>query len=69
MNQPRRLSYSLVSVLWLVTSLQACGHSAPDYPLFAEGRPLGSFSGLKGSAPPVTGQVTFERILRARNEP
>jgi alcohol dehydrogenase (cytochrome c) len=64
-----RVSYCLASALWFLLASQGCGHSQRDYPLFAEARPLGSLSGLKGFAPPVADTVTFERILRARSEP
>jgi alcohol dehydrogenase (cytochrome c) len=37
--------------------------------MYEEGRPLGSLSGLPGSALPVTSNVTFERLIKARSEP
>ncbi|MCC2641754.1 MAG: adh [Nitrospira sp.] len=56
--------------LMLALSMQAgCAQSRPDYPLFAESKPLGSLSSAKGSAPPVARDVTFERIVKARSEP
>lgn len=51
----------------------ACGARVPEYPLTEEARPLGSLSasasGEGRAAPAVAEGVTFERLLRARDEP
>jgi alcohol dehydrogenase (cytochrome c) len=47
----------------------SCAGGTAEYPLTEEAQPLGSLSGAKGSAPPVTESVTFQRIVKARGEP
>ena len=53
----------------VVVILAGCAQPRPDYPLVEESQPLGSLSGLKGSAPPVAQTMSFERIVKARSEP
>jgi alcohol dehydrogenase (cytochrome c) len=60
---------SRVTLLLLYMLAGACAHGGADYPMYEEGRPLGSLSGLPGSALPVTSNVTFERLIKARSEP
>src|SRR5688572_27495177 len=62
------MSHIILLILYFMLA-GACAHGGADYPVYEEGRPLGFLSGLAGAAPPVTSNVTFERLIKARSEP
>jgi alcohol dehydrogenase (cytochrome c) len=48
----------------------SCGHPWANLPVTQQAAPVTSHNArLRGSAPPVAASVTFDRILRARDEP